>query len=101
VTFREEFLESVDLAGPEQAALLEQADQTLRELETMKKRVARDGVMVKGSRGALTAHPLLKEIRAHRAAFAALVKVLSPEDRPHAGAGTAAARSLAKERWSR
>jgi hypothetical protein len=96
MSFRTDFLAEVDLAGPEMDRLLTEAENTLTEIHIMEQRIAADGVML-----GKQAHPLLKELRAHRAAFTAIIKVLSPSEASRAGAGTDAGRALASARWKR
>jgi hypothetical protein len=99
--FHDAFRQDVELAGPEQEALLEQACAMLDEIESMTARIEANGEMLDGSRGQKVAHPLITEVRRHRAAFAALVKQLCPEEAPRAGQGTRAGRDLAQARWRR
>jgi len=94
--FRTAFLEHVVLDSPDEVRLLDLACDTLAEITKMRKQIQRDGFTVSGSKAQPVAHPLLKEIRAHQAEFARIVKELSPT---RGGTASRAGSALATRRW--
>ena len=90
---------------PAELAMLEQAARTADELERLEKAVRElPDLVVTGSMGQPRMHPLLSEVRAHRALLAKLTAELNlPDVDQKAGlrAGARHARKAAVARWSR
>lgn len=99
--FRKAFSEAYeDVEEPGYAALLDQAVAVLDAIEAMQSQIDADGLVVQGSRGQPTSHPLLSEVRAQRLVLAKLLDVLDL-DEPEEAAGRRAGSDLAKRRWQR
>lgn len=86
-------------------ALLESACRELALIDRLEAKLKGAQLVVTGSMGQQVAHPLLAEVRQHRAAFAALVKALKlpdedVEETPKSPRSIAAQRA-AKARWAR
>ena len=75
-----------DLCAHEKNLLL-QACHTLDLINTLQRRVSRDGVMSVGYKGQPVAHPLLNELRQNRALFGSLLSRLALPDVNANGAG--------------
>jgi hypothetical protein len=90
---------------PAELAMLEQAARTADELERLEKAVrALPDLVVTGSMGQPRMHPLLSEVRAHRALLAKLTEQLNlPDIDQQIGqrAGSRQARKAAVARWNR
>jgi len=84
--------------------VLEDACREVDLVDRMEVEVAKGPVLVPGSRGQDTAHPLIAEVRAHRLVLARLLRQLQlPDDPAVAGRKTAerstSARKAALQRW--
>jgi hypothetical protein len=71
--------------SPAELELLAEACRTLDELQALRRAVAREGAVVKGSQGQRRAHPALTELRLGRGELRRLLDALGLEA---AGAGT-------------
>lgn len=92
-----------DLSAHE-ALLLEGACREIDVIERLQKELESADLVVPGSMGQDTAHPLLQELRMHRATFGSIVKQLAlPEaDAPEVkSAKSQAASKAAQARWGR
>lgn len=87
--------------------ILLQACRTLDLVETLRRRLSRDGIMSEGYKGQPVAHPLLNEIRQQRALFGQLVARLDLPDLDSSAGGLAAVpevnqqRSAVQSRWGK
>lgn len=91
---------------PDELAVLEDACRTKDTIAAMEKAWAEDGrpMTTRGSRAQLVAHPLITEMRQHRAALALLLKQLKIPDEgatDFAGIRSAKNRAAAQARWAR
>lgn len=66
--------------GEHELRVLGEACHTLDLIQQMRRRIKRDGVMVKGSMGQPVAHPLASEVRQQRALFSTLMRSLDLPD---------------------
>jgi hypothetical protein len=85
-----------------EAEIARMAAHELDEVERLTWELAKQPLTLKGSRGAKTVNPLIREVRAHRAAFAALADVLKVEDPASKQVGNVVsdlARHAARQRW--
>ena len=87
--------------------ILLQACRTLDLTETLRRRIARDGIMSEGYKGPPVAHPLLNEIRQQRALFGQLIARLDLPDLDSSAGGLVAVpevnqqRSAVQSRWGK
>jgi hypothetical protein len=95
--FRAAFLERYESDEPADLLVLDMAAETLDECHRLRDELEAAGFLVAGSKGQPVANPLLKELRAHRAAFVALARQVEPEDDKPLTRTAAAA--LARKRW--
>lgn len=91
---------------PDELAVLEDACRTADIITAMEKAWAEDGrpMTTRGSQGQLVAHPLISELRQHRAARATLLRQLKLPDEGSTdvgGALSAKNRAAANARWAR
>jgi len=91
---------------PDELRVLEDACREVDLVDRMEIEVAKGPVLVPGSRGQDTAHPLIAEVRAHRLVLARLLRQLNlPDDEAAAHRKTSerstSARKAALTRWSR
>lgn len=87
-----------------EALLLEAACREIDIVERLQKELDGANLVVPGSMGQDTAHPLLMEVRMHRASFAAIVKQLAlpdVEDDAPASPRSRQAQKAAEARWGR
>lgn len=87
-----------------EALLLEAACREIDIVERLQKELDGANLVVPGSMGQDTAHPLLMEVRMHRAAFAALIKQLAlpdVEDEKPSSPRSRQAQKAAEARWGR
>jgi hypothetical protein len=82
--FRKQIEERFDLDSAEPAWLqtFELACSALDTVEQLEALVASDGLVTTGSKGQVTVHPAVQELRYQRVAAARLVNLLSIPDRP-------------------
>lgn len=66
----------------------------------MEKELETEPLTVKGSMGQLVPHPLVSELRQHRATMAGLLRGLKLPDDESAGAGANQQRDAAQSRWA-
>lgn len=88
---------------PDESALLAAACRTVDELLHLEAALRDAPPLVAGSKGQQVAHPLLSEVRAHRATLAKLVAQLGIQDSDAATVGKAKSdmgRKLARLRWT-
>ena len=87
---------------PGEAVILEAAARTADELERLEAELVAGQLVVSGSTGQPRAHPLLDEVRKHRALLAGLLRQLEPAEAETNGASASAwGREAARARWSR
>lgn len=91
---------------PDELAVLEDACRTRDTIAAMEKAWAADGrpMTTRGSRAQLVAHPLITELRQHRAALALLLKQLKLPDEgstDFSGIRSVRSRAAANARWSK
>jgi hypothetical protein len=89
---------------PDELIVVEQAARTLDTIGLLDEALSGQPLVVKGSMGQEREHPLLSEVRQQRAALARLLRQLDlPEEDAgySAGSRSAAARSMARARWTR
>ena len=80
-------------------ALLDMVVRTMDECAEMEAAIAVDGLTIDGARGQKVAHPLLRELKAHRALLVRLLdQLLAEEDRETPSQKAARA---ARRRWGR
>lgn len=80
--------------------ILEHAARTVDLIDNMAAELAKADLMVPGSMGQSRPHPLLTEIRGHRALLASLLKQLDlPDDNVPALSGSQKAGGAARARW--
>lgn len=101
--FWRETVANYDLS-PHEALLLEAACREIDIVERLQKELDGANLVVPGSMGQDTAHPLLTEVRMHRASFAAIVKQLAlpdaeADEKP--SPRTQRAQAAANARWQR
>jgi phage terminase small subunit len=86
---------------PDEVSILECACREEDIVERIEAELRDAPLMVAGSMGQQTAHPLISELRQHRIAKAGLLAKLKlpDEDGRHAAATTEAARAAANTRW--
>ncbi len=89
---------------PDELRLLADACRTADMVDAMEKMLSNDSLMTTGSMGQDRPHPLLTEIRGHRALLATLLKQLAlPDDAVRAAvrpsATTIRAQTAARARW--
>lgn len=88
----------------DELSVLEQAAGECDLIAELKTGLVGEPQLVKGSQGQMVIHPVIAELRQHRATYAALLRQLKlPEANPEQAAGdrSSAARSAANARWSR
>ena len=91
---------------PDELRVLEDACRELDLVDRLEAAVAAAPLVVAGSRGQETPHPLIPEVRAHRLVLARLLKQLQLPDEPvvakrKAMSTSTAARKAAAARWRR
>lgn len=100
--FWREMVADLDFA-PHELVILEAAAREVDVIERLENALKDAPLVVPGSKGQDVAHPLLPEIRHHRAAFAALARALKvPDDTSFTRAPSARSRAAsvaAKARW--
>lgn len=90
--------------SPHEALILEGACREIDIIERLQKELDGADLVVAGSMGQDTAHPLLQELRMHRATFGSIIKQLAlpeveaPEQK---SAKSSAASKAAQARWTR
>lgn len=101
--FWRETVGNYDLSAHE-ALLLESACREIDIVERLQKELDGADLVVPGSMGQDTAHPLLMEVRMHRASFAAIIKQLDlpdVEEEKSVSPRSRQAQAAANARWSR
>lgn len=102
-TFWRDTTKAYELSAHE-LLLLEGACRELDIIDRLEEGLAGAGLVVSGSMGQDVAHPLLAEVRQHRAAFGAIVKQLSLPDQADEkpmSPRSSQAQAAANARWSR
>lgn len=103
LTFWESVTAEFDFA-PHELRLLLDVCKTIEVIDRLSVELDRSEIVVTGSTGQPVVHPLVPEIRQHRAALSSLMLKLKlpveDEDPDSPGAQSAAARSLANKRWN-
>lgn len=96
------YIERYEL-NPGEQRILEDACRQVDLIERMERDVkGLKKLTTTGSMGQLVEHPLVKELRQHRATLAALLsKIKLPEEEPETGERSSAARAVANARWKR
>jgi hypothetical protein len=87
---------------PAELRLLHEAGRTADELDRLGEALAAEPMTVPGSKGQLVPHPLLAQLRAHRATLARLFNEMAlPSEGQRVGAGAASerGRKAASARW--
>lgn len=87
---------------PDDMRVLEDACREVDLVERMETALLTEPLMVKGSMGQLVAHPLVQELRQHRATSARLfaqLKLTDGGESPADGKRSASARDAATQRW--
>ena len=90
--------------NPHEAVILRLAAHCLDEVSRLTVLMNEAPFALKGSRGAVMSNPLLQELRAHRAAFVALVGAVGIEEEQSAAVASVVsdlARHAARKRWQR
>lgn len=89
--------------SPAELLILEGACREIDIVERMERELDGADLVVAGSMGQDTAHPLLAEVRQHRAAFGSMIKQLALPDaeEPPSSARSRQAQAAANARWSR
>lgn len=101
--FWRETAEIYDLS-PAESLLLEGACREIDIIERLQKELDGADLIVAGSMGQDTAHPLLQELRMHRQTFGSIVKQLAlpeAEDEKPMSPGSRQAQTAANARWGR
>jgi hypothetical protein len=87
----------------DEVSVLEQAAGEADLIAALKAGLVGEPQLVKGSQGQQVIHPIIAELRQHRATYAALLRQLKlPDVNPEQAAGdrSTAARAAANARWS-
>lgn len=79
--------------------LLDMVVRTMEECAEMEAAIAVDGLTIDGARGQKVAHPLIRELKAHRALLVRLLDQLLPEEDGETPSQKAA--RAARRRWGR
>lgn len=90
--------------SPAETLILEGACREIDIIERLQKELEGADLVVPGSMGQATAHPLLQELRMHRQAFGSIVKQLAlpeVEDEKPMSPGARQAQAAANARWGR
>lgn len=90
--------------SPAEALILEGACREIDIIERLQKALDGAELVVPGSMGQDTAHPLLQELRMHRQTFGSIVKQLAlpeVEDEKPMSPGSRQAQTAANARWGR
>lgn len=90
--------------SPSEALLLEGACREIDIIERLQDELEEASLVVAGSMGQDTAHPLLQEVRMHRAAFGSIIKQLAlpeVEDEKKSTPRSRQAQHAANARWGR
>lgn len=101
--FWRETVEIFELS-PADALVLEGACREIDIIERLQKELEGASLVVPGSMGQDTAHPLLQELRMHRQTFNSIVKQLAlpeAEDEKPMSPGSRQAQAAANARWGR
>lgn len=100
--FWRETTKTYDLS-PAELLILEGACREINIIERCEKELDGAALVTSGSMGQDVAHPLLAEVRQHRAAFGSMIKQLALPDaeEPLSSARSRQAQAAANARWSR
>lgn len=100
--FWRETAQTYDLS-PSEALILEGACREIDIIERLQEELDDADLVVPGSMGQDTAHPLLQELRMHRQTFNSIVKqlALEAEDEKPMSPGSRQAQAAANARWGR
>ena len=87
--------------GPHELSILEDACRETDLVDRLERELKDAPMVVPGSMGQDVVHPLVQEVRQHRATKAQLITKLALPDEDGAGSRSAAGRDLAAARWRR